>query len=89
MNVALTIVLSTIQVSAIPAIPPKHPLPLIVGQIIDLENGGYWKCYGEFPNYKEYKFTIQLNDGPIINGSLKCHAAGTMEDTFDKYDIIH
>lgn len=52
-----------------------------------VENGGYWKSYGEFPNYKEYKFAIQLNDGPIINGSLKCHAAGTMEDTFDKYDI--
>ena len=52
-----------------------------------VENGGYWKRMGEFPNYKEYKVTITLNEGIIINGSLKCHAAGTIEDTFKYYDI--
>lgn len=52
-----------------------------------VENGGYWKRMGEFPNYKEYKIIITLNEGIIINGSLKCHAAGTIEDTFKYYDI--
>ena len=51
------------------------------------ENGGYWKGAGEFPNYKEYKFKIELVGGVIINGSLKCHSAGTIEDPFDRYDI--
>lgn len=52
-----------------------------------VENGGYWKRMGEFPNYKEYLITITLNDGIVIHGSLKCHAAGTIEDTFKYYDI--
>lgn len=42
---------------------------------------------GEFPNYKEYKIQILMNNGIEINGSIKCHAAGTAEDTFQKYDI--
>jgi hypothetical protein len=54
---------------------------------VRVENGGYWKQIGEFPNYKEYKFTIILNNGIEIGGSLKCHAAGTMEDVFEKYDM--
>lgn len=54
---------------------------------VRVENGGYWKQIYEFPNYKEYKFTIHMNNGIEINGSLKCHAAGTMEDTFSKYDM--
>lgn len=54
---------------------------------IRVENGGYWKQIGEFPNYKEYRFTITLLNNVEINGSLKCHAAGTMEDTFSRYDI--
>lgn len=52
-----------------------------------VENGGYWKQLGEFPNYKEYLITINMNSGVQINGSLKCHSAGTMEDTFSRYDI--
>ena len=51
------------------------------------ENGGYWKRIDEFPNYKEYKLSITFADNLIINGSLKCHSAGTMEDPFDRYDI--
>ena len=54
---------------------------------VRVENGGYWKQIGEFPNYKEYKFTIYMNNGIEINGSLKCHSAGTMEDTFSRYDM--
>lgn len=51
------------------------------------ENGGYWKRLGEFPNYKEYKINIKMNNGVEINGSIKCHSAGTMEDTFSRYDM--
>lgn len=52
-----------------------------------VEGGGYQKGLGEFPNYKEYKFKIELYEGGEINGSLKCHAAGSMNDPFDRYDI--
>lgn len=51
------------------------------------ENGGYWKGVGEFPNYKEFKFKIELIGGIEIGGSLKCHSAGTVEDPFERYDI--
>lgn len=51
------------------------------------ENGGYWKRAGEFPNYKEYKVQITSTTGIEINGSLKCHSAGTMEDPFSRYDM--
>ena len=51
------------------------------------ENGGYWKRIGEFPNYKEYKIQIIMNNGIEINGCVKCHSAGTIEDTFEKYDM--
>lgn len=52
------------------------------------ENGGYWKQIHEFPNYKEYKFSIYFSiDDFEINGSLKCHSAGTLEDPFGRYDI--
>lgn len=54
---------------------------------IRVENGGYWKQLGEFPNYKEYKFIITLDGDIEINGSLKCHSAGTIEDTFSRYDM--
>lgn len=52
-----------------------------------VENGGYWKTIQHFPNYKEYRFKITLNNGIAINGSLKCHSAGTMEDPFERYDM--
>lgn len=54
---------------------------------VRVEDGGYWKPLGEYPNYKEYLFTILLYNDIEINGSLKCHAAGTMNDVFEKYDI--
>ena len=52
-----------------------------------MDNGGYWKQLGEFPNFKEYKIQILMNNGIEINGSIQCHAAGTREDTFQKYDM--
>lgn len=54
---------------------------------VTVKNGGYWKRLGEFPNYKQYDIHIMLDNGIEINGVLKCHAAGTIEDTFKNYDI--
>jgi hypothetical protein len=51
------------------------------------ENGGYWKRIDEFPNYKEFKVKITSTTGIEINGSLKCHTAGTIEDPFSLYDM--
>lgn len=51
-----------------------------------VEGTGYWKHIVEFPNYKEYKFSIEI-EGVFIRGSLKCHAAGTINDPFGKYDM--
>lgn len=52
------------------------------------ENGGYWKPMHEFPNYKEFKFSIYFSENDFeINGSLKCHSAGKLNDPFEKYDI--
>jgi hypothetical protein len=63
----------------------------IIGDIGELsvrvENGGYVKDKDGIPMYKEYLFNIVLNDNSEINGSLKCHAAGSVEDPFDRYDI--
>jgi hypothetical protein len=51
------------------------------------DHGGYWKPITEFPNYKEFKVKIVSTTGIEINGSLKCHSAGTMEDPFSRYDM--
>lgn len=75
-----------------------HSLHNLTDYIVDLigsngdvsiwcENGGYWKPLGEFPNYKEYMLKIKMLSGVEINGSIKCHAAGTIKDTFSRYDI--
>jgi hypothetical protein len=63
----------------------------IIGDSGELEvyvkNGGYVKDKDGTPMYKEYNFNIILTNGIEIGGSLKCHAAGTMEDAFEKYDM--
>lgn len=38
------------------------------------------------PAYRDYKLTIRTPFG-ILGGYLRCHAAGTMDDEFSKYDI--
>jgi hypothetical protein len=54
---------------------------------VTVKNGGYADRIDVFPNYKQYNICITLNCGVIINGVLKCHAAGTIENPFERYDI--
>jgi hypothetical protein len=54
-------------------------------------NGGYRKN-NEGTQWKEYKIELFLKqqDEPFMTGQLNCHAAGSVDDPFDRYDItIH
>jgi len=51
-----------------------------------VENGGY-KQNAEGTKWKEYKLEIETVQGFKIFGILNAHAAGTVEDPFDRYDI--
>ena len=54
---------------------------------VNVNNGGYLKRAGEYPNYKQYDFKITTPDDIEINGVLQCHAAGSVEYPFDRYDM--
>lgn len=43
--------------------------------------------YSEDGNTKEYRFNIYEGTKQLINGYLNCHAAGTMNSPFSKYDV--
>ena len=61
---------------------------IIDGELeVTVNNGGYSETIDKFPNYKQYDFKIKLNNDIEIHGELKCHAAGTIEYPFDRYDI--
>jgi hypothetical protein len=61
---------------------------IIDGELeVTVNNGGYSERIDKFPNYKQYDFKIKLNNDIEIQGELKCHAAGTIEYPFDRYDI--
>lgn len=51
------------------------------------ENGGYVKDREGKPIYKEWKLRIELSNGGMIGGSVKAHAAGSINDPLDAYDI--
>ena len=51
---------------------------------LSVENGGYREHDGS--KWKEYNIEIETVDG-IIYGTVKCHAAGTVEDAFSRYDM--
>lgn len=48
---------------------------------------------GEYENFfsanpcRNYKVTITLKNGEVIEGNIKCNAAGTVDDPFKWYDI--
>ena len=48
-------------------------------------NGGY-RSNGDGAQWKEYQVNI-LWHGVEIHGTLNCHAAGTIEDPFSRYDM--
>ena len=37
--------------------------------------------------WKEYKVELETQEGIKLEGTLSCHAAGSVSDPFDKYDM--
>lgn len=53
------------------------------------DEGGYRKSKDGMSQWKQYKVEIFVKGSelPFMGGTLNCHAAGTMEDPFDTYDM--
>ena len=70
-----------------------HGVTLVVDAIeslgydceVSVKDGGYRENDGA--KWKEYLLLIRTPDGFEIHGTLNCHAAGTVEDPFDRYDM--
>lgn len=56
---------------------------------IAADNGGYQKSKDGMSQWKAYKveFFANGNELPFIVGTLNCHAAGSVDDPFDAYDM--
>lgn len=54
---------------------------------VTVNNGGYRQNDSGDAFWKEYNLMIEFNGTIVINGLLKCHAAGSVEDPFSRYDI--
>ena len=57
--------------------------------ITSVNDGGYRTSKDGLSQWKEYWIDIYSNDSdhPVICGTLNCHAAGTVKDPFDSYDM--
>lgn len=62
--------------------------------IIAPDNGGYRKSNDGMSQWKQYKVEIYKNPTdskehpePFMIGTLNCHAAGSIKDPFDAYDM--
>lgn len=62
--------------------------------IIAPDNGGYRKSNDGISQWKQYKVEIYKNPTdskehpePFMIGTLNCHAAGSIKDPFDAYDM--
>ena len=53
------------------------------------DEGGYRKSKDGMSQWKQYKVEIFVkgSEFPFMVGTLNCHAAGTVEDPFDLYDM--
>lgn len=51
------------------------------------KDGGYRKSSDGMSQWKEYQIDIDTPEGFNIQGTLNCHAAGSIEDPFDRYDM--
>ena len=53
------------------------------------DEGGYRKSKDGMSQWKQYKVEIYVKgaEDPFMIGTLNCHAAGTVEDPFDMYDM--
>ena len=55
-----------------------------------VENGGYrdYDPQDHMPRSKQYEIRITADDGMVIEGYIKCMAAGSVRDPFDAYDTM-
>ena len=53
------------------------------------DEGGYRKSKDGMSQWKQYKVEIYVKgaEQPFMDGTLNCHAAGTVDDPFDTYDM--
>lgn len=53
------------------------------------DNGGYRISKDGLSQWKQYKVEIYVKGAeiPFMGGTLNCHAAGTVEDPFETYDM--
>lgn len=53
------------------------------------DNGGYKTSNDGYSKWKQYKIEIYIKGAelPFMGGTLNCHAAGTVEDPFETYDM--
>ena len=63
-----------------------------LGYEVDIwvENGGYrdYDPQDNMPRSKQYEIRITADDGMVIEGYIKCMAAGSVQDPFDAYDTM-
>lgn len=64
---------------------PEHEYEVIIAP----DEGGYRKSKDGMSQWKQYKVEIYIkgSENPFMIGTLNCHAAGTVEDPFDTYDM--
>ena len=64
---------------------PEHEYEVSIAP----DNGGYRKSKDGMSQWKQYKVEIFVKGAelPFMCGTLNCHAAGTVEDPFDMYDM--
>lgn len=54
---------------------------------VSVPDGGYRTSRDGMAHYKVYNLDIEREGETIISGSLTAHAAGSVADPFDRYDM--
>lgn len=64
---------------------PEHEYEVSIAP----DEGGYRKSKDGMSQWKQYKVEIYIKGAefPFMGGTLNCHAAGTVDDPFDTYDM--
>ena len=62
-----------------------NSVPGVIDCSIGSINGGYRS--NSLAQWKEYKVTVEVEEGITLVFHLNCHAAGSMGDPFDAYDM--
>ena len=64
---------------------PEHEYEVSIAP----DAGGYRTSKDGLSKWKQYKVEIYVkgSEHPFMGGALNCHAAGTVDDPFDTYDM--